>query len=105
MKIRRRGATANHGYRSVDLDQPSLRWNPTHEAFDISFSGGARDFATPAHHIYKIRIDPSEMAEVLKQFSDQAMSMDTDEFIAVFGHSAPALLRLHLLASGIRLAA
>lgn len=105
MKILRRGASANHGYRAVDLKQKSLRWNSSAGAFDVSFDGAARDFATHARHIYLLRIEPNEMAQMLNQFAEQALSMETDDFIAVFGNSIPALLRLQLLASGIRLAA
>lgn len=104
MKILRRGATANHGYRSVDLKNPWVRWNPTADAFDVGFKDAASDFATQARHIYHLRIDPAEMAKILTQIADQAMSMETDEFIGAFGGSAPAFLRLHLLSSGIRLA-
>jgi hypothetical protein len=105
MKILRRGASADHGYRSIELKRPSCRWNPTADAFDVSFAEATRDFATQGRHIYYLRIEPSEMAQILKQFAEQALSMETDEFVAVFGDSVPAFLRLQLLASGIRLAA
>jgi hypothetical protein len=71
----------------------------------VSFSGAARDFATDARHNYNLRLEPPEVASILNQLAEQALSVDPDEFRAVFGTSLPAILRLQLLASGVKLAA
>jgi hypothetical protein len=105
MKIFRKGAKADHGVRSVELKRPTVRWNPTHDTFDVNFSGPANDFATNSRHNYTLRWEPPELASILNQLADQALSMDADEFKGTFAGSLPAILRLQLLASGVRLAA
>ena len=105
MQIRRIGASANHGFRSVELNEPTMRWNPTKDSFDLKFSGPAYDFATTSRHNYTLRIEPTEMASVLAQLADQAMSMDADDFAKIFGRALPSLLRLQMMACGIKVAA
>ena len=105
MKILRKGASADHGMRSVELHKPSLKWNPTQDAFDVRFADPAYDFATNSRHTYTVRFNPPELASILSQLGEQALSMDADEFRETFCGSLPAILRLQLLASGVKLAA
>jgi hypothetical protein len=105
MKIMRKGAKADHGVRSIDLAKPAMRWNPTQDTFDLKFAGPTYDFATTSRHNYTMRIQPSEMASIISQLAEQAMSMDADEFTLTFRETLPSLLRLQMMASGVKLAA
>lgn len=104
MKIRRTGARANHGMRSVDLKLAQMRWNPTTETLDVSFAGAASDFSTPARHQYYLRFDAQEQAKWLDMLADAGASMDAEEFAETFGKSLGSLFRLQAMASGLKIA-
>ncbi len=105
MKIIRKGARANHGMRSVELKGSKLRWNPTVNTFDLTFANAATDFSTDARHTYNLRYSPSELAAQIAMLAEAGAAMDAEEFATVFAKALPALLRLQVMASGIKLAA
>lgn len=103
MKILRRGAKADHGFRKVELKNPKLKWNPTIGAFDLSFAGPATDFATDGRHNYTVRQSPQELASQMIQLAKEGSAMDAEEFASIFGPTLSALTKLQIMASGIRL--
>lgn len=105
MKIRRSGAKANHGVTSVNLKLDKMRWNPTTETMDVSFSGAATDFSTPARHHYYLRFDSDEQAKWLDMLAEASASMDPEEFAQTFAKSLPSLFKLQARASGLKIAA
>ena len=104
MKILRKGARANHGLKKVELKPSKLRWNPTMAAFDLAFVGAATDFSTEARHFYTLRSTPAEQAAQLDMLAEAGAAMDAEEFAEVFAKVLPALHRLQIMASGIKLA-
>jgi hypothetical protein len=105
MKIRRKGARADHGMKYVELKLASMKWNPTAEALDVSFAGAASDFSTPARHFYYLRFDPAEQAKWLDMLVEAGTSMDAEEFAAEFKKALPSLFKLQAMASGLKIAA
>lgn len=105
MKIIRIGARANHGSRSVELKMSKFRWNPTATSFDLTFTKAACDFATDARHNYTLRYSAKELASQLTMIAEASASMDAEEFAATFSEALPALFRLQMMASGLKLAA
>lgn len=105
MKIRRSGARANHGVKSVDLKLAKMRWNPTTETLDVSFGGAATDFSTPARHYYYLRFDPEEQARWIDMLAEAGASMDAEQFAETFAKSLPSLFKLQARASGLKIAA
>lgn len=105
MKIRRKGARADHGMKFVELKLAQMRWNPTTETLDVSFGGAASDFSTPARHHYFLRFDPEEQAKWLDMLAEAGASMDAEEFAQTFGKSLASLFRLQAMASGWKIAA
>jgi hypothetical protein len=103
MKILRKGASADHGMRSVELKPSKLKWNGSMEAFDLTFAAPARDFATPSRHSYRVRQTPAEMAAQLSMLAEAAEAMDLEDFSATFAKVLPALFRLQAMASGVKL--
>src|SRR5690348_8977336 len=101
MKIRRKGARADHGIKSVDLRLANMRWNPTAETLDVSFASAATDFSTSARHHYFLRFDPEEQAKWLDLLAEASASMDAEEFAAKFAKSLPSLFKLQARASGL----
>jgi hypothetical protein len=105
MKILRRGARADHGTRSIELKVAGLKWNPTAEAFDITFNGAGTDFNTYAKHHYWLRFSPEELVMLLRQLPDAGSAMQAEDFAEVFQKASPSLFKLQAMASGFRLAA
>jgi hypothetical protein len=105
MKIMRKGARADHGMKSVQLKIAKMRWNPTVETLDVSFTSAASDFNTPARHNYFLRFDPEEQAAWLDMLVEAGASMDAEQFASVFGKSFPSLFKLQAMASGLKIAA
>jgi hypothetical protein len=105
MKILRKGARADHGVKSVDLRISKIRWNPTAETFDVNFVNAAKDFATDARHNYHLRFSPEEQATLLGMLTEAGAAMGAEEFASVFAKSLPAIFRLQVMASGVKLAA
>jgi hypothetical protein len=105
MKILRRGARADHGTRSVELKVAGVKWNPTAEAFDVTFSGAVSDFSTNARHHYWLRFSPDELVTLVRQLPEAGSSMQAEDFAEVFQKASPSLFKLQAMASGVRIAA
>ena len=102
MEIRRRGASANHGTKSVKLKLSKMQWMPAAEAFDITFASAATDFSTDARHQYRLRFSPQELATIVEILADAASAMDSDDFAGTFQKASASLFKLTAMASGIR---
>jgi hypothetical protein len=105
MKILRIGARANHGQKKVELKLSKLRWNPTVQAFDLTFANAAADFATDARHNYSVRYSAKELASQLTMLAEAGAAMDAEEFAETFAPTLPAVFRIQAMASGVKLAA
>jgi hypothetical protein len=105
MKILRRGARADHGTKSVELKVAGLKWNPTAEAFDVTFAGAVTDFSTYARHQYWLRFSPEELVTLLRLLPDAGSSMQAEDFAEVFQKASPSFFKLQAMASGFRIAA
>jgi hypothetical protein len=105
MKIMRKGARADHGMKSVDLKIAKMRWNPTSETLDISFSSAASDFSTPARHNYFLRFKAEEQAAWLDMLVEAGAAMDSEQFAEVFRSAFPSLFKLQAMDSGLKIAA
>jgi len=105
MKILRRGASADHGTKSVELKIAKMQWAPAAEAFDITFTTAATDFSTGARHNYRLRFSPKELSTILQMLAEAGTAMDGDDFAATFQKAFPSLFKLQAMASGLRIAA
>ena len=105
MRIMRRGAKSDHGVSGVELKNPKLKWNSTAEKFDVLFTGAATDFSTPSKHNYNLRFDPDELASLFSSLALEGAAMDSEEFAEAFARVLPAMTRIQMMASGIKLAA
>jgi hypothetical protein len=105
MKIMRRGASANHGTKSVELKIAGMKWNPTVETFDVQFANAATDFSTGARHDYWLRFSPAELASVIERLVAAGAAMEADDFTETFQKALPSLFKLQAMASGLKIAA
>ena len=105
MKILRRGARADHGTKSIDLKIAGLRWNPTAEAFDVTFAASVRDFSTKGRHQYWLRFSPPELLGLIQGLPEAGASMEGNDFAEVFQKASASLFRLQAMAAGIKVAA
>ncbi len=101
MKIQRRGASANHGVKAVELRKMKYKWNASSDTFDASSGAPAFDFSTTAKHNYNIRLTLNELSDVIDALGRDCVSIDKDEFAEAFSKSVPALVRIMARASGI----
>ena len=65
MKITRRGSSADHGPRSINLGNPTIKWNRKHGVVQI-LKSRIRDFATDSTHNYTIEISLSEIRKIIE---------------------------------------
>ena len=105
MKILRRGASANHGTKSVELKIAKMQWTPAVDSFDITFTSAATDFSTGARHAYRLRFSPIELTKVLQMLVEAGATMEGDDFVETFQTALPSLFKLQAMASGLRIAA
>jgi hypothetical protein len=101
MKISRRGASANHGVRSVELKKLKYEWNEATETFDIVSGTSSTDFNTLAHHKYKLKLTLPEVASFVKALGMQCKKIDADEFVEAFGETTSEVFRIMARASAV----
>lgn len=99
MKISRRGASADFGESSVDLDAPAFAWNPTASCLTIKKSK-VRDFSTDSHHNYTVHLSLAEVQSLLIAISDAAI-LDPPTFERGLEESLKPILRLQAVVAGI----
>lgn len=99
MKISRSGATAYHGKREVNLDEPSIEYSKFDSSLMIRHSK-AKDFNTEAHHSYTITIKSNELNKMLVVLA-KAATTSPEIFEAQLAPSLKALAQLHAVASGV----
>lgn len=101
MRISRRGASADHGWRSVELKKLKFRWNPTNEAFEILSGAPASDFATHARHNYTLKLSLGELAQMVRALGAECRGIESEEFVEKFAPAVPALVRVMARASEV----
>ena len=101
MKITRRGASADHGLKSIEIKKPKFRWNPNTKTFDISSTSPVLDFSTSARHNYTIKIPLEELAKLINAAGQECKSIDSDEFVDSFAPVMPSLYRMMAVASEV----
>jgi hypothetical protein len=100
MKISRRGATKDHGLASVEFTNPAITWVKTDSTIGIRQSN-VKDFSTPAHHSYTVRITSQEITQVLEALATAALA-DPQAFEREFALSLRPLVQLTAVVSGLR---
>ena len=99
MRIVRRGASADHGLKAVELKKLKYKWNPTSETFDVSSGVPATDFSTSGRHNYTLRLTLSELAQLVIGLGADCKAIDAQEFADTFASAVPSLIRLATRAS------
>lgn len=99
MRISRRGASADFGESSIELNAPAFSWSAENSCFTIKQSR-VRDFAKGSHHDYTVRLSLTDMEHFLKAISDAAAS-DPVTFEKSLEPSIKPLLRILAVATGL----
>ena len=99
MKISRRGASADFGESSIELNAPAFAWNTTDAPITIRQSG-IKDFTTDSRHNYTLRLSLPEIQNLLQAISDAAIS-EPHIFEKGLEQSIKPLLRLQAVVAGV----
>lgn len=73
MKIKRGGATANHGLSTIEPKAETLFWGSANNVMVIK-SSSCRDFTTSANHRYTLELTLDELGQCLKELSRAAIN-------------------------------
>jgi len=93
MKISRRGSSADHGSRSINLGKPTIKWNKKLEVVQIRQSR-VGDFATDSAHDYTIDIALSEIRRIIEVIGDEPVNENPDTISEELSPCLRELIRL-----------
>lgn len=80
MKIRRKGASADHGYRSIKIDWESIGFNTDELEFVAKSDTPVSDFsATGSNHTYQARITLKEWVQMTKALATKIKDVEDKE--------------------------
>ena len=99
MKISRRGASADFGESSVELNAPTFAWNSATSCITIKKSR-VKDFSTDSRHNYTVQLSLAEVQSLLLAISDAAI-LDPPTFEKGLEPSLKPILRLQAVVAGI----
>lgn len=98
MKISRRGASADFGESSIELNAPVYSWNLVNSCITIKKSR-VKDFSTDSRHNYSVCLSLADVQGMLQAVSDAAMS-DPKTFEKGLESSLKPLLRIQAVVAG-----
>lgn len=99
MIISRRGARADHGESSIELDEPVFSWDKAGSCVTLK-RRYVKDFSTSSRHSYTVKLSLVEINDMLQALADAAIS-DPCQFEKALEPSLKSLLRLQAVAAGI----
>lgn len=80
MKIRRKGAAADHGYRTVEIDWDTISFNSDNLEFIAKSDDPVRDFSsTGSSHTYQARITLDEWLKMTKSLAKGFKDIEKDQ--------------------------
>lgn len=98
MKIFRRGASADFGENSIDLNAPAFSWNREKSCINLKISS-VKDFSTNSRHNYTVCLSLSEVRDLLQAISDAA-NLDPAPFAKGLESSLKQILRIQSVVVG-----
>ena len=93
MNISRRGHGADHGSRSVELNEPRFDWDKETKSVKATV-WGVGDFATNATHDYVTRTPLPELGQMLDVLSTEALEQDPAAIAVALGPHLRSLIRI-----------
>jgi len=93
MKISRRGFRADHGTRSILLEDSIVTWDKNNEVIVLKKSQ-VRDFSIQSEHDYEVEISLSEMKEMISVIGEKPVNESPEKISEAFSPVLRQLIRL-----------
>lgn len=93
MKITRRGAGADHGPKSIEIDKPKFSWHEREKVVEIRQTG-VRDFTSGSTHNYVFQISLNEIKELVKIVGDKPANTCAEEISEIFSGCLREIIRI-----------
>jgi hypothetical protein len=93
VRITRRGHGADHGPSTLDLPQPTIRWEPENQCISFAKSG-ITDFSGNARHDYVVQLSLPELAEILGAVGTAPVEDCPETLSSALSPSLRALIRI-----------
>ena len=94
MFVSRHGAFANHGLRSIELKDLTMKWDGAQREVKLTCPDAVYDFATDATHRYHVRFSLEELAQLVQTIGDECKNMSPEEFENAFAPIVPSIVRM-----------
>jgi hypothetical protein len=93
VRITRRGHSADHGPSTLDLSQPTIRWEAEGQCISIS-KPGITDFSGYARHDYTVQLSLPDLAEILAAVGAAPVEDYPEALSSALSPSLRALIRI-----------
>ncbi|MEL7683185.1 hypothetical protein AAG594_02520 [Citromicrobium bathyomarinum] len=95
MKIMRKGAAADHGVKSVSLDNTQASFDPDEGAFLFKQDNPVNDFSsTGSRHVYRVRLDINEYIQMTEVLRKNLKKIEDEEIINSLSESVNDFYRI-----------
>jgi len=106
MIVNRKGTKANHGIKSIELNDPRISWDQGRKSVIVSVSQ-IQGFPTKngkkkkAAHDYKLELNLTDLALIIKTVGDETSSQSTDAIAEAFQPILREIIRLQHICAGV----